>query len=406
MHITLLNYIYDAEYQTVDALLERYLSLSGWAESLLAAGARRVTVLQRFARNLDVRRGGVDYHFRSGARWPGGSWSDPRRMHRAVKALRPDVAHVNGLIFPAQILLLRRALPSESPLVVQDHGGPPPNAKRAKGLAALRPVWSLRRTIWRAGLRTADGFMFTTAAQAQPWRAAGLLGADQPIYEIVEAGRPVRPLPRAEARKVSGVWGDPALLWVGHLDANKDPLTVLTGFERALPHLPGARLTMVYLGQTLLPAVRARLAESPTLAERVELRGFVPYEKIASYFSAADLFVLGSWREGSGYALIEALTCGAAPVVTDIPSFRALTLDAARNGDGAGTTPYGALWPPGDADALAAALVEVGRRDLAPLREQLMAYAARELSWAAIGRRALAVYRELLARRNGVLSST
>jgi glycosyltransferase involved in cell wall biosynthesis len=218
---------------------------------------------------------------------------------------------------------------------------------------------------------------------------------------VVEAGRPVHPLPRAEARKISGVRGDPALLWVGHLDANKDPLTVLAGFERALPHLPGARLTMVYLGETLLPAVRARLAESPALAERVELRGFVPYEMIASYFSAADLFVLGSWREGSGYALIEALTCGAAPVVTDIPSFRALTLDAAAmNGAGAAATPYGALWPPGDADALAAALVEVGRRDLAALRERLMAYAARELSWEAIGRRALAVYGDLLARRN------
>jgi glycosyltransferase involved in cell wall biosynthesis len=59
----------------------------------------------------------------------------------------------------------------------------------------------------------------------------------------------------------------------------------------------------------------------------------------------------------------------------------------------------GALWPPGDADALAAALVEIGLRDLAPLRERLIAYAARELSWGAIGRRALDIYRDALARR-------
>ena len=43
---------------------------------------------------------------------------------------------------------------------------------------------------------------------------------------------PLRPLPRAMARAISGVHGDPALLWVGHLDANKDPLTVLEGFEQ------------------------------------------------------------------------------------------------------------------------------------------------------------------------------
>ena len=50
---------------------------------------------------------------------------------------------------------------------------------------------------------------------------------------------------------------------------------------------------------------------------------------------AADLFVLGSHREGSGYSLIEALACGLPPIVTDIPSFRSLT--------GAGVV--GALWP-------------------------------------------------------------
>jgi glycosyltransferase involved in cell wall biosynthesis len=386
MHIAVLNYIYDAEYTTVDALLARYLSLTGWAESLLAAGARRVTVLQRYDRDIDLRRDGVDYLLRAGAGRRLGSWSDPRRLHRAVAALRPDVAHVNGLLFPAQTWLLRRVLPRETALVVQDHGGPPPATRNVGG--------RLRFAVRRAGLRAADGFLFTTAAQAQPWRAAGLIGPQQPVYEVIESGRPLRPLPRAQARAASGLRGEPALLWVGHLDANKDPLTVLAGFERALPQLPGAHLTMLYVGETLLPAVRGRLAASAALAARVTLRGNVPYNAVAAYFSAADIFVLGSHREGSGYALIEALTCGAVPAVTDIPSFRALTTSAGDIG-----MPGGALWPPGDADALAGALVELGQRDLAPLRERLMAYAERELSWGAIGRRALEVYRDALARR-------
>ena len=62
---------------------------------------------------------------------------------------------------------------------------------------------------------------------------------------------------------------------------------------------------------------------------------------------AADLFVLGSHREGSGYSLIEALACGLPPVVTDIPSFRSLT------GGGA----VGKLWPCDDPRALCEALV-------------------------------------------------
>jgi glycosyltransferase involved in cell wall biosynthesis len=386
MHIVLLNYMYDAEYPTVDALLDRYLSLTGWAESLLAAEAGRVTVLQRYKCDIDFRRGGVEYRLRGGADCGARGLSDPRRLHRLVAELRPDVAHVNGLIFPLQIWLLRRVLPRHAALIVQDHGGPPPVARSVGA--------RLRHVVKRAGLRVVDAFMFTSALQAQPWRAAGLIGLNQPVYEVVEAGRPLRPLPREQARAASGIRGDPAVLWVGHLDANKDPLTVLDGFERALLHLPGARLTMVYVNDTLLPAVRARLAASPALNERVDLRGHVPYDVIAAYFSAADIFVLGSHREGSGYALIEALSCGLIPVVTDIPSFRALTTD----GDGAH---FGALWPPGNAHACASALIEIGRRDMAALREQLIAYGVRKLSWEAIGRQALAVYRDVLARRRG-----
>ena len=43
---------------------------------------------------------------------------------------------------------------------------------------------------------------------------------------------------------------------------------------------------------------------------------------MAVCYSAADLFVVGSHHQGSGYALMEACACGAVPVVTAIPTFR------------------------------------------------------------------------------------
>src|SRR4029077_4802153 len=118
----------------------------------------------------------------------------------------------------------------------------------------------------------------------------------------------------------------------------KDPLTVLDGFERSLDLMPGAALTMIYSTDELLSAVRERVERSPSLIERVRLAGVVARERMASYFSAADVFVLGSHHEGSGYALMEACACGAVPVVTDIPTFRLITEGV-----------VGALWTPGDA---------------------------------------------------------
>ena len=140
---------------------------------------------------------------------------------------------------------------------------------------------------------------------------------------------------------------------------------------------------MIFGTGELLEEVRARIARSPALSERVRLAGAVPHERMASFFSAADLFVVGSHHEGSGYSLMEACACGAVPVVTDIPTFRLLT--------GAGRS--GALWTPGDAAACARALVEVGRRDLDAERARLADHFARELSWDAVGKRALEIYR-------------
>jgi glycosyltransferase involved in cell wall biosynthesis len=127
---------------------------------------------------------------------------------------------------------------------------------------------------------------------------------------------------------------------------------------------------------------------SPALIGRVHLAGGVAHERMALYFSAADLFVVGSHHEGSGYSLMEACACGAVPVVTDIPTFRLMTGGV-----------VGALWTPGDAAGFSSALVEVSRRDLDAERARLVDRFARELSWQAIGRRAIEIYEEVLRRR-------
>jgi glycosyltransferase involved in cell wall biosynthesis len=183
------------------------------------------------------------------------------------------------------------------------------------------------------------------------------------------------------------VTGNPALLWVGRLNANKDPLTVLDGFERASSRLPDARLTMLYSSEEWLRPVQDRIARSASLRERVDLRGYIPHEQLAAFYSAADFFVLGSHQEGSGYALIEALACGATPIVTNNPSFRALTANGA----------IGVVWPVADAAAFAEALMRFRECDFRALRAPVLDHFERELSWPVIGRRAFAAYAKVLS---------
>jgi glycosyltransferase involved in cell wall biosynthesis len=370
-----INYAYDADLADPDALLDRYTTLTGWSEALVEAGARGVTVFQRFTVNAQRTRHGIDYIFhRDGgpacAEW----WTRPRLLHRHAAAVAPDIAHVNGLIFPVQTWLLRRTLPANAAIVLQDHAGGVP-----KAAGPLGGVISRLRT---RAMSAADGFLFSADEQAEVWREAGIIDSGKPVCQVMEASTTIRSLPRPAARETSGVTGCPALLWVGRLNANKDPLTVLDGFERALPRLPEATLTMIYGSDELLPAVRDRIGVSSALTARVRLVGPVPRDRLAWFYSAADRFVLGSHHEGSGYALLEALACGVVPVVTDIPSFRAMT----ANGS------FGALWPPGDAGALADALVSLDRGTTQGTLARIKDHFARELSWRAIGRQAVEAY--------------
>jgi glycosyltransferase involved in cell wall biosynthesis len=240
-------------------------------------------------------------------------------------------------------------------------------------------------------MSVAAGVAFCSLDQARPFANAGLIGASTQVYEIPESTSRFAPADRDAARRLTGVEGDPAVLWVGHLNANKDPLTVLEGISAALRELPQLRFYCCFGNAPLLRAVQSRIASDTRLRDRVHLLGRVPHERIELLMQAADIFVLGSHREGSGYSLIEALACGLPPVVTEIPSFRSLTK--------AGSV--GALWPCGDSRALCQALLAVAKRSSTALRAAVRAHFERELSSNALGEKLTAMYADVLARQRG-----
>ena len=390
MRVAQVNYAFDTRLRDPEALLDRYATLTGWSRAIAnAAPDVEVLTLQQFHSSANVTRDGVRYVF-----------ADFLTLARAAARFEPDVVHVNGLGFPMRTWLMRRPLQASSALVVQDHASGDPGA-----------ATTAKNAVRRSLMRSIDAFLFTTLEQAEPWHRARLIRPTQSVHDVMEASTTIAPLPRGDGRSQSGVTGAPAVLWVGRLNMNKDPLTVVDAFETALSpsernarvrapgggtpgavknDVPLATLTMVYQEEELLAAVKARIQSSPLLKDRVRLVGAVPHDRMAAFFSAADIFVVGSHHEGSGYALMEAIACGAIPVVTDIPAFRAIT-----------GTAVGALWTPGDASACARALGDVGSRDLSGARQRVMDHFQRELTWEVIGKRAVRIYRDVVQTRRG-----
>ena len=373
-----------------ETVLDGLRGLTGWAEAVRGAGAE-VTVVQGAVADARLRRHEVDYVLVAGRFSPRLSRRQlPWRLHRVARRLEPQAVHVNGLLYAHQARLLRLGLPATCPLVLQHHGEAPD-----QGLASRVQRW---------GLAAADGFFFTGVETATSWHERRLIRPRQRVFEIMEGSSRFRPAVRSASRADTGLAGHPVFFWAGNLDANKDPLTVLDGFEATLAELPEARLYMAYRFAPLADEVKRKIASGP-LQGAVELLGTVAYERMEAYFNSSDFFLQGSHKEGSGFALADALACGTVPVVTDIAPFRFMTEAGDDPGSASGaddsghasgaTHACGALWPVGDAGALRAAILALAHRPLEPQRRAARALFERRLSFEVIGRQALAAYQEL-----------
>lgn len=370
--VVLIGFYMDRAGRSPEALLDAWPTLPGLASALARVGFD-TAVVQPAGRAAVLRRDGVEYHFveERAARLPRGGGgaravrSPASASLAAVSRLSPSVIHVNGLGVPWHARDLKARLP-DTPILAQDHANRPP------------PPW--RRGLARKAMRAYDGVAFTAREQAAPFFRSGVFPPGLAVFEVPEGSTDFGVDDQRRARNDTGLHGDPCLLWLGHLNANKDPLTVLEGFATAAPHLPDPHLWCCYGQAPLLSRVRGRIDHDPVLARRVHLLGPRPHAEIEALLQAADALVQGSHREGSGYAVIEAMACGTTPVVTSIPSFRRLTGDV------------GLLWPPGDVDGLRTALLRLKARFDRDARGRVRRHFERHLSWDAVARQMGRVY--------------
>ena len=371
LRVTQVSFVADGERRGARALLAAWPTLPAVAQAVASAGAD-ITVVQPAHADEAFREADVEYRFaRIGGTTALGA-ADVSRVVKVVHATRPDVVHVQGLNTPRAVASLIRSLPAV-PVVVQDHGSRVPRG------------W--RRFADRNAYAGVAGVVFTAKEQAEPWKRAGRLPTETPVFEAIEMSSHFTTGDQAEARARTGMCGDPCLLWTGRLDINKNPLTALTAFERVATQLPDARLWCCFGDAPLLGAVTQRIAASTLLRDRVVLLGRRPHAELEQRFRAADYLVQGSHHEGSGYSVIEALACGASPIVTDIPSFRKMVGNA------------GALVPIEDVAALADAIVTWASGDRAAQRQRAREQFETHLTFARIGEDLLSAYRSVLAVR-------
>lgn len=272
-----------------------------------------------------------------------GAASIPRNWPRILRAARAaDLVDVHGDL-PAMLSL---------PML---RGGP--SLWTTHGLHFSRRSHGPRGALvgrWvAAACRAADVTVCTSAAERD--ELAPLLRAGPPPrLEVVHNGiDPPAPVDRAAVRAELGLGrGEVAILYLGQLEARKDPLLAV----RAAAGLPGARMLVAGEGPE-----RDELA-----AAGAELLGF--RRDPERVLAAADVFVMPSRHEGLSFAVLEAMARGLACVVSDGPGNPEAVGDA------------GIVFPAGDGAALRAALQ---RLVADPVERVRLGAAARERAAAA-----------------------
>lgn len=248
----------------------------------------------------------------------------------------------------------------------------------------------------------ADRILAPTSGEAED--LVSLYGADPSRIRVVTPGVDSRifvPRPRREARARLHLSNAPLLLFVGRLQRFKGPdvaiLSVAEAVRRAPELMREAALAVVGgpAGVDTEPdevARLMRLATSVGVGDRVMFFPPQPHERLADFYSAADLVLVPSRWESFGLVALEAQACGTPVVAAAAGGLRDVVVDG-RTGmlvDGHDPARY--------ADAVVRLLSD--RRLAARLGVAATRHAAR-FSWDATAAGVREVYRELLVRRGG-----
>ena len=175
-------------------------------------------------------------------------------------------------------------------------------------------VWMLRR--W------ADSILILNPGMAQEALEVGFSSAQigwMPNPIDTEQFSPCSAEERSRLRRELGVGAEtPLVVFVGRLDHQKKIPWLLGSFARALKKQANAVLVLV--GDGPLREEMKQVARDLGVEKSCLFVGRLSAEGVLNWLRAGDVFTLISAVEGLPCSLIEAMSVGLAPVVSDIPA--------------------------------------------------------------------------------------
>jgi len=235
-----------------------------------------------------------------------------------------------------------------------------------------------RRVLWAARKAAA-----VIAVSTRLKEALVELGVEADKVRVVRNGVDTdvfAPMDRSAARKALGLSQRTTLACVGNLVPEK-------GFSLAIDcvaRLPHAQLVIV--GEGPQRGELERQARALGAADRVVFMRSMAQAELARVYSAADILLLCSTREGWPNVVLEALACGTPVVATDVGAVNEILTDRQ----------FGRVIPSRDTAIMLAAVEDL--LSTACDRQRPMDHAAR-YDWHSVSLEQMTLFRDILGRR-------
>jgi glycosyltransferase involved in cell wall biosynthesis len=304
---------------------------------------------------------------------------------RNLRRSRPDVVQFAGARFPVDGLLwawLARRRGRRAALLTVAHAPVPFNEQRASG-AIFKRNRLLDRSL-ALGYRSLDAVLVLGEQTAADLRAAWPGVREVAVVPHGNEGVFLREAP------IPASCTDPVVLFFGTMQAYKGLDLLLEAFALVRVDQPDARLIVAGA-----PSGDTDLADLRRTAERVggvDLRpGYVPLEEVPQLFEQARV-VATPYRYANASGVVELAHTFARPVVATAVGDLPVVVEHGKGG---------VVVPPGDIEALAAALVQLLRspEDAQRLGDGGHARSVDRASWPGVAERVEAVYRQCLRSR-------
>lgn len=289
---------------------------------------------------------------------------------------------------PALLLNLKQVIRQIKPDLVL--AGPLQRTALLTALAGFRPLVSMS---WGYDLIQDAGrnFLWRWATRYTLKRSAVMVGDCETVRQLARShGMP-------NERIVTFPWGIDLEHFSpltsekpGALGSRNHPFTLLStrswepvygvdviarAFVKAAQQMPELRLVMLGNGSQA-PELRKIFSRAGLLSEedsRVLFPGTVSYAELPRYYRSANLYVAATHSDGTSISLLEALACGLPALVSDIPGNREWVTSGEQ----------GWLFPEGDAQALAQAILEAAsqRARLVKMGDKARQLAQKRADW-------------------------